>query len=122
MQIKEIKLQRGRSTIAGNTISLNIKGSLAGEENLQQVEDLFKKLLQAGIGIARLTVGKPEIIKRTVFPSRDQWIELKRLIVKKIGTDEGDEIDNYIREEARVNRVDLLTAGEMDELIHKISA
>ena len=122
MQIREIKLQRGRSAVARNTISLNIKGSLAGQDNLQQVEDLFKKLLQAGIGIARLTAGKPEIVKKTVFPARDQWTELKRLIVNKIGTDEGDEIDNYIRQEAKVNRVDLLTAGEVDELIHKMSA
>ena len=118
MQIKEIKLQRQGSA---NTISLNIKGNLAGEENYQQVEDLFKKLLRAGIGIARMTLNSPETIKRTVFPTRDQWLELKQRVMQKIGTADGDEIDNYIREQAGVSRIDSLTAREVQELIHRLT-
>ena len=118
MQIKEIKLQRQGSA---NTISLNIKGSLAGEENYQQIEELFKKLFRAGIGIAKMTLNSPETIKRTVFPTRDQWLELKQRVMQKIGTADGDEIDNYIREQAGVNRIDTLTAREVQELINRLT-
>ena len=118
MQIKEIKLQKQANA---NSISLNIKGNLAGEENCQQVEDLFRKLFRAGIGIAKMTLNSPETIKRTVFPTRDQWLELKQRVMQKIGTAEGDEIDNYIREQAGVSRIDSLTAREVQELIQKIS-
>jgi hypothetical protein len=119
MQIKEIKLQRGRGE--GNAISLNIKGNLAGEENLLQIEELFKKLCRAGIGIAKMTLGAQEAVKRSSFPSPSQWLELKQAVIHKIGTADGDEIDNYVREQVGVNRIDLLTAREVQELINKLS-
>ena len=118
MQIKEIKLQKQGNA---NTISLNIKGNLAGEENFQQVEELFRKLFNTGIGIAKMTLAKQETAKKNTFPSRDQWLELKQRVMQKIGTADGDEIDNYIREQTGINRIDTLTAREVQELIQKIS-